>query len=155
MEISLVRAGITDAEVIWKMQLEAFAPYLERYRDFETNPANEPLEKVVRRLNQAETFYYLIRSDERTVGAIRVIDRNDGGYKRIGPFFVLSPYRNRGIGQRAIRIAEEIHGAARWELDTILEETGNCYLYEKIGYRRIGTPVVVNARMTLVNYRKD
>lgn len=155
MKISLSRAEVADAETIWKMQLAAFMPFLDRYQDFATNPANEPLENVVRRLNQAETFYYLIRSDERTVGAIRVIDRNDGGYKRIGPLFVLSPYRNQGIAQRAIRIAEEIHGAAGWELDTIEQEAGNCYLYEKIGYRRVGDPVVINARMTLVNYRKD
>ena len=25
-----------------------------------------------------------------------------------------------------------------WELDTILQETGNCYLYEKMGYYQTG-----------------
>ena len=55
----------------------------------------------------------------------------------------------------AIRLAEEIHGAANWELDTILQEKGNCYLYEKMGYRQTGKTEVVNDKMTLVFYKKD
>ena len=39
MEIKLRRASMEDAETIWKMQLEAFAPLLEKYRDFDTSPA--------------------------------------------------------------------------------------------------------------------
>jgi hypothetical protein len=36
-------------------------------------------------------------------------------------------YRNRGLAQKAIKLAEEKHGCSDWELDTILEEKGNCY----------------------------
>ena len=46
MNIELIRASVEDAEVIWQMQLAAFAELLERYQDFDTNPGNEPLEKV-------------------------------------------------------------------------------------------------------------
>ncbi len=45
-------------------------------------------------------------------------------------------------------------GATDWQLETILQEEGNCYLYEKMGYRRTGETEVINERMTLVNYRK-
>lgn len=47
MNIELVKANETDAEKIWNMQKVAFAELLERYQDFETNPASEPLEKTV------------------------------------------------------------------------------------------------------------
>ena len=40
-------------------------------------------------------------------------------------------YRNKGYAQIAIREAEKIHGVGNWSLDTILQEKGNLYLYEK------------------------
>jgi len=39
-------------------------------------------------------------------------------------------------------------------LDTILEEAGNCHLYEKIGYMKTGKTEVINEKMTLVFYEK-
>lgn len=152
--IRLVRAGIHDAETIWKMQIEAFAELLERYQDLDTSPANEPLEKTVYRLRQPSTYFYFILADEETAGAIRVVDEKNGNSKRISPVFVMSRYRNQGIAQGAILCAEAIHGADGWELDTILQEKGNCYLYEKMGYVRTGRIDEVNDRMSLVCYRK-
>ena len=50
--------------------------------------------------------------------------------------------------------AEKIHGDTGWELDTILQEAGNCHLYEKMGYRQTGKTTVINDKMTLVFYQK-
>lgn len=44
--------------------------------------------------------------------------------------------------------------ARYWELDTILQEQGNCYLYEKLGYRRTGEIKQINDEMTIVSYEK-
>ena len=46
MKVELLRASLEDAETILRMQHVAFAELLERYQDFDTNPGNEPLEKV-------------------------------------------------------------------------------------------------------------
>lgn len=154
MAVELVRATIEDAEALWKMQVECFASLLEKYQDFDTSPANEPLEKMQWRLEQSNTYYYFIVADGRSVGAIRVIDSKDGTDKRISPLFVLPAFQNRGIGQRAIKAAEALHGPSGWELDTILQEAGNCHLYEKMGYRQTGKRTAVNDKMTLVFYRK-
>lgn len=43
MKISLYRATLNDAPIIWQMQRESFASLLEKYQDMDTNPANEPL----------------------------------------------------------------------------------------------------------------
>lgn len=56
--------------------------------------------------------------------------------------------------QKAIRLCEKLHGEDNWELDTILQEPKNCYLYEKLGYRQTGKTEVVNDRLTLVSYEK-
>ena len=132
MKINLVKANVTDAELIHKMQIEAFAELLNKYQDFDTSPANEPIEKVIWRLEQNTTYFYLIEYKNKYVGAIRVVDNKDGiTPKKISPLFVLPAYQNKGIAQQAITEAEKIHGNTNWGLGTILQEKGNCYLYEK------------------------
>lgn len=153
-EICLVRASISDAEKIWHMQKEAFAELFEKYQDFETSPAKEPLEKTIFRLKQPETYFYMIQLNGKAVGAVRVVDSRDKSRKRISPIFILSEFRNMGLAQKAINAIEEIHGAENWELDTIMQEKGNCYLYEKMGYHTIGETKVINDKLTLVIYQK-
>lgn len=154
MNIELVRASLQDAEVIWKMQRIAFAELLERYQDFDTNPGNEPLEKVQWRFSFPATYFYFIQVDGVNAGAIRIIDHHDDSPKKISPLFVLPQFQGKGIAQAAIREAERIHGSDNWCLDTILQEKGNCHLYEKMGYRQTGETRVINDRLTLVLYKK-
>lgn len=155
MDVRLLRAGVDDADEIHAMQVEAFRELLEKYQDYDTNPANESMEKVAERLGQEFTFYYFICVGQRKVGAVRVVDRKEAGEnKRISPIFVLPEFQGKGIAQRAIRLCEEMHGKENWELDTILQEPGNCHLYEKMGYGRTGRQKKVNEKLTLVFYEK-
>lgn len=107
------------------------------------------------RLNQSFTYYYYIEIGTVKVGAIRVIDVGGDMVKRISPISIMSEYRNKGYAQKAIELVEEIHGYANWELDTILQEKGNCHLYEKMGYRQTGRTKKINDNMTLVFYKKN
>ncbi len=154
MNIELVRASVEDAEVIWQMQLAAFAELLERYQDFDTNPGNETLEKVQWRFSFPATYFYFIQVDGVNAGAIRIIDHKDDRPKRISPLFVLPQFCGCGVAQAAIREAERLHGSENWALDTILQEPGNCHLYEKMGYRATGETKEINDRLTLISYRK-
>ena len=153
--VTLQRADVQDAEQILQMQKAAFAPLLERYQDYDLNPANETADRVRARLMQKETYYYYITVNGEAVGAIRIVDAKDGSRKRISPLFVLPQHQNRGYAQAAIREAERLHGAENWALSTIMQEQGNCHLYEKMGYHRTGAPQIINERMTLVQYEKD
>lgn len=154
MNVELIRASTEDAEAIWRMQRIAFAELLARYQDFDTNPGNEPLEKVQWRFSFPATYFYFIRVDGVDAGAIRVVDHHDGSPKKISPLFVLPEYRGMGVAQSAIRAAESLHGSGNWQLGTILQEKGNCHLYEKMGYHQTGETKVINDRMTLVFYEK-
>ena len=153
-DICLVRASLSDAEKIWSMQKEAFTELFEKYQDFETSPATEPLERTVLKLKQSETYFYMIQFDGQTVGAVRVVDSRNNNRKRISPMFILSGFRNIGIAQKAIKTIEEIHGSKNWELATIMQEKGNCHLYEKMGYRTTGETKIINDKLTLVFYQK-
>ena len=154
MNIELIRADMKDAETIWHMQRIAFAELLDRYQDFDTNPGSEPLEKVQWRFSFPATYFYFIRVDGVNAGAIRIIDHRDESPKKISPLFVMPEYRGKGVAQAAIRAAESIHGCSNWSLGTILQEQGNCHLYEKMGYHQTGETKVINERMTLVFYKK-
>ena len=153
--MELKRAGIKDAEEIWKLQTEAFAQLLARYEDYDTSPGSETMERIEIKLRQPFTYFYFMEEAEGVVGAIRLVDRKDGSRKRISPLFVMKEYRNKGYAQSAITEAEKIHGQDNWELDTILQEEGNCFLYEKMGYHRTGKSTVINEKMTIVYYEKN
>ena len=111
-----------DIETVWKMQVEAFSELLEKYQDYDTNPAVEKIDKVTARFEQPWTSYYFIMADCEKVGVIRVIDKKDGSRKRISPIWIMKEYRNRGYAQKAIEEAERLHGKDHWCLDTILQE---------------------------------
>ena len=74
MKIDLIRASLKDTKEIWEMQVKSFKNFLDKYQDFETNPANEPISNVEMRLKQNFTFFYFIFVDNKKVGAIRVVD---------------------------------------------------------------------------------
>lgn len=153
--MELKRATVKDAPIIWKMQLEAFADLLAKYQDYDISPGNEAMERVEERLNQPYTYFYFVMDGGKNVGAIRIVDQKDGSRKRISPLFVLKEYRNKGYAQAAIVEAERIHGRDNWKLDTILQEEGNCYLYEKMGYHKTGQTEEINGKMTIVHYEKN
>lgn len=154
--MKLTKIGIDDAEKLWKMQVNAFKGLYEKYQDTETSPATEKIDKIIMRLNQSFTYYYFIEVNGTRVGAVRVVDKHEESKaKRISPIFIMEEYRNMGYAQKALQLVEEIHGSSNWELDTILQERGNCYLYEKMGYHQTGKTESVNDKLTLVFYKKD
>ena len=74
MKIELIKATLKDTKEIWEMQVKAFKKLLDKYQDFETNPASEPISNIEMRLKQNFTFFYFICIDNKKVGAIRIID---------------------------------------------------------------------------------
>jgi GNAT superfamily N-acetyltransferase len=151
----LVRADLNDCDKIWTMQIKAFSDLLEKYQDYETSPGNEEKERIEAKLSQAFTYFYYIFDDDDLVGAIRVVDKKDGSRKRVAPIFIMKEFRNRGLAQKTFEEVEKIHGSDNWKLDTILQEEGNCHLYEKLGYKRTGVVENVNERMDIVYYEKN
>ena len=154
-KVTLIAAAREDMQAIWKMQIEAFAELLEKYQDYDTNPGAESFEKVMARFEQPWTTYYFISAENVNVGVIRIVDKKDGSRKRISPIWIMPEHRNKGYAQAAIAAVEKIYGSGHWCLDTILQEKGNLYLYEKMGYHRTGKIDKVNDRMDIVYYEKN
>ena len=59
MKIELIKISLKDTKEIWEMQVKAFKELLNKYQDFETNPASEPISNIEIRLKQNFTFIYM------------------------------------------------------------------------------------------------
>ena len=155
MSVTLRKAERADLQKIWEMQVEAFKGLLEVYQDYDMSPAAESIDKIVARFEQPWTTYFFIEAEGTDVGAVRAVDKKDGSRKRISPIWIMKEFRGKGYAQDAIRALEALYGADNWCLDTILQEKGNCHLYEKMGYHQTGRIDNINERMDIVYYEKD
>lgn len=73
----------------------------------------------------------------------------------VSPIFILPEHQEKGVAQKVFTMVEQIYDDAKsWKLGTILQEKGNCYLYEKIGYKNMGATKVIKDKMTMVFYEK-
>ena len=135
--IRLQKAMEEDLNTIHEMQKAAFHPLLEKYWDYETNPAAEPFERTAQRFSQPNVDYYLVFFDDEKIGAVRV--RRQETENVLVQILILPAYQNHGYAQEAIRQTEALYpDVTRWMLDTIAQEEKLCHLYEKMGYRRTG-----------------
>jgi GNAT superfamily N-acetyltransferase len=155
LDVRLEKATNSDAEAIFDIQVNAFIPLLEKYKDYQTNPANETIDRVIARINNPHGGFFKILVENRLVGAICVLWKVDEQFW-ISPMFILPEYQGKGIAQRAITLVEKLFPQAiSWELATILEEERNCYLYEKMGYIKTGVKKNLNENTTLIFYKKE
>ncbi|TVX96325.1 GNAT family N-acetyltransferase [Cohnella terricola] len=154
MDIFLEKASELDAESIFDIQIAAFTPLLKKYRDYETNPANETIDRVIARINNPDGGFYKIMANQVLAGAICMFRRDEAHYW-ISPMFIRPENQGKGIAQQAIFLLEQAFPQAKtWELATILEEERNCHLYRKMGYSETGIRKTINEFTTLVYYKK-
>ena len=143
-----------ELEQLLEMQVESFMPLYEKYHD-ECSPAIESIDKIKARAAVPSRTYYFIVVDGARVGVINIGNNNpnEKEVSFISPIFILPKYQNMGIGYTAIQKAFEMHPEVKtWKLDTILQEKGNCHLYEKCGFVRVGEEKIINDKMTLIDY---
>jgi len=154
MSISLRKAGMSDCKQIHEMQIQSFASLLDKYNDYHTNPGAESIERIIQKMEQEFSTYYFICLGNKIIGAVRIGQVNDHSF-RIAPIFILPQYQDMGYAQQAILAIESLYPHAKyWELDTIKQETKQCYLYEKMGYRPTGKEEELQEGMTIIYYRK-
>lgn len=157
--VTLIPASEQDAELIHRMKYEAFLPLYEIYRDDETSPAKESIEKVIWQLTHPNSHYHLIQADGETVGAVRVRHtmEPDAPQKEehISPIFILPEHQNKGIAQIAMQKLFELYPQTDvWSLATIKQEARDCHFYEKLGFIKTGTETVINDKMTIIGYER-
>jgi len=159
-EFQLVLATEKDAELIHQLKKEAFMPLYNKYHDDETSPVTEGIERDLWRIKREGSDYYIIQLGGEKIGGVRIADslgrfEYEEGVFYISPIFIVPKYQNCGLGFAVIEKVFEMYcHAKKWRLDTIVQEKGNCHLYEKCGFVRVGEERIINEYMTLIDYEK-
>ena len=152
--IKLVKIKKREMLKAWRYQKLGFKDTLEKYRDYDISPATERLKRFSMHFFSPDIDSYWVLFNGNVAGAMEIMRRKDS--MKLSRFYILPEYRNQGIGQQALRIAENRYpDSAEWRLDTILEEKNNVHLYEKLGYVEYGERKAINERMTIINYKKE
>lgn len=155
MEVILKKADESDAPALLAMQKKAFWPLLEKYQDYGTSPAMETIARTQKRIADPSGGFFKILADGNWAGAMCIRQGREEAFW-IGPIFIDPAFQGKGIAQQAMGEAEQLFShTSVWKLATLLEEQGNCYLYEKVGYVRVGSCVPINDKATLVYYEKN
>lgn len=153
MEIINFTNEFTDA--VFDIQQKAYKPLFDKYQDTETNPYMETKEKVLEKYTRLDTYGYVFIEDNKPIGSVRIAEI-DNDTCHVSTLAVLPEYQNKGIAQYALTEIEKIHSYANtWRLNTIMQESANIHLYEKLGYVRTGEPKMINDKLTLVDYIKQ
>lgn len=151
--ISLAKASVEDAEELLALQREVFMPLYKKYKDHETSPVTQTMERFTARFERGTYFKVLYEGE--LAGSVFVYEKSPG-LMRLHIINILEKHHNKGIAQKVMKRLEIMYPEAdAWELDTILTEKRNCYLYEKMGYKQTGEAKVINKDLTIIRYRKD
>ena len=146
----------SDIDTVFEIQQAAYKPLYEKYHDDNSNPYMEDKETVLRKYMRTGTKGYLFIKDGVPVGVVRISLHPESKSGKVSALGVHPQYQGQGIAQQALLEIEKMHSdVERWFLDTILQEEGNCHLYEKIGYKRTGKLEEISENMTLVFYEKQ
>lgn len=154
--MEIVEFKVSDLDAVFEIQRAAYKPLYEKYHDDDFSPYLESRETVLQKYTREGTKGYLFIKNGVPVGAVRIHLYPENKSGKVSALGVDPKYQGQGIAQQALLEIEKRHSEVqRWFLDTILQETGNCHLYEKLGYKRIGKTEKVNEKMTLVYYEKQ
>ena len=152
--IHLQQATAEDALALFELQVAAFSPLLEKYQDYDTNPANETIDGVYARIHHPAGCFLKIIADGQLVGAICIRWKNNVHF-RISPLFLDPEVQGKGFARQAMLLAEARYPQPKtWELSSLFEETKTCQLYEKMGYVETGVRKPLNDKATLIHYQK-
>lgn len=154
MKVDLLKTELSDAEKLLEIQRVCFSPHLERYQDFETSPVMAGLDRIKWQIEN-ENFYKIMLNDV-WVGSINIRKLDEIGKYKLHIINILPEYQGMGIGQLAIRLAEELFPDAKmWCLETLEDMPQNRHVYEKAGYKFTGKTERINDKLVLVYYQKE
>lgn len=141
-----------DIDTVFAIQQAAYRPLFDTYQDADTSPYMEPKEKMLEKYGRAHGYLFL--DGGQCVGCVRIYTDEENKKGRVSALAVHPDFQGQGIAQTAMKLIEQKHSNIKsWYLDTILQEKGNCHLYEKLGYVATGTREL-KPGMTLVFYEK-
>ncbi|MBM7615879.1 GNAT family N-acetyltransferase [Alkaliphilus hydrothermalis] len=151
MELLIKRTNLDEVEELLEIQKSAFHEALERYQDYDTSPATEAKERLQYKIQHYH--HYTIYMDDELIGGAEVRIKSVS-HCYLNRIYVNPTHQGKGIGKKVMLHLEGLYPqATTWSLNTPHMEYRNHYLYEKMGYRKIGEEAFSD-KMNLFYYEK-
>lgn len=146
MNVSILRAGLDDAEAILGLQKRAYEAEARLYDDWSIPPLTQSVDSLREELGSMHVLKAV--QDGAVAGSVRA--RAEGATCHIGRLIVEPELQGRGIGSALLRAIEaEFPGAMQFELFTGSKSEANIRLYQRHGYEVVTTRAL-SARVVLV-----
>lgn len=153
--LALRRASRWDVEELYKLQVLGYIGLLEKYRDFDTNPATETPERILREFYWQAVDFYFVLLGARKIGALRVSESPDGACI-LSHFLILPEYRGKGYAGEVLRLLEAHYpDAVRWSLTANRDDPKLRHLFKKAGYRLTGNIRYLGEGLRVGDFIKD
>lgn len=130
MNYRILKAEITDAEEILKLQKSAYQIEAKRYNNYDILPLKQTLEELKSQFKNHIILKAV--SDEKIIGTVRAYGKDGTCY--IGRLAVSLDMHNQGIGTALMKEIEKYFTPKRYELFVGSKSDKNIYLYQKLGY---------------------
>lgn len=146
MSVTISAATEQDAEQIFRLQYLCFQSEAALYGNYRIDPLVQSLDSV--REEVAGDCVFVARLGDEVVGSVRgrltsAPGDTEAKDASIGKLCVHPRLQGHGIGARLLRAAEsaltEERGAKRFRLHTGHRSESNLRLYQRVGYRTVGT----------------
>ncbi|WP_439876649.1 GNAT family N-acetyltransferase (plasmid) [Bacillus mycoides] len=152
MEITITKTKVNEAKSLLEIQKKAFQADLEKYQDYDSSPATEKIERLIRKINMVH--HYTIFINGMIVGGIDVRELSNNHY-RLNRIFLDPDFQSKGLGSQIMQLIEEKYqNATKWSLDTPKENIKNHHFYQKFGYKIVGEHQITD-KLTLLDFEKQ
>jgi GNAT superfamily N-acetyltransferase len=129
--LSILKAGVEDAEEILALQKLAYQSEAARHNDFSTPPLHQTLSEI--RAQFSEFIFLKAPIEDSIIGSVRARLADDTCC--IGRLIVHPNFQNQGTGKKLMIKIGTVQAAHRFELLTGYLSEKNLYLSQKLGYR--------------------
>lgn len=151
MSLVFKKSTMDDVDTLLTIQKNSFREDLEKYEDYETNPACETSEKLAENIKRFHHFTIL--DGESIIGGIDVRGNNERMH--IDKLFVSPSVQNKGVGTVAMQFLEERFSNVKlWTLYTPFLSFRNHHFYQKFGYKKT-KEIKLSTKLILFKYEKS
>lgn len=143
-EINIIQASIDDVNVIIDIKTKAYRDEKERFRPEDDkvpkwfyNEWYTDFTENIRLIN--ECYVYKLIVEDEAIGTFWLHDMDENTIE-LEDFCILPEYQGLGYGYRTLLMMEELFPSKKkWILGTPFYSIRNHHLYQKAGYRKVGT----------------
>lgn len=142
--MNIIKASIDDVTLIADIKTKAYRDEKERFKPEESkipkwfyNEWYIDMDENLRLIKEYDV--YLLKVDDKVIGTFWVQGINENTVE-LEDFCILPEYQGLGFGYKALLMMEELYSKnKKWILGTPFYSLKNHYLYEKSGYKKVGT----------------